>query len=365
MSKRANIINNCITYIVTIALLFMVVFLGQSKMVSQNVWAIILSMFVGVIFAGVVTTFFHELGHLIGGKLNGFEFVSMSVLFFKWEVYKGRTLFSFVLPGNELGYTQMISKSGKNMATRYKKMTSFAILFTFIPTILGIIPLLLNGLPLWIYSLWVALLPIGIFSILDNGLPTSSLGVRNDGAIIYGLNKMDDCSKVLVNLLIIQSELYNGKTPAEIDEKLYFDLPQLKEDEINFFLLLNARYNYYLDKGDFDNAKKTSDRLLSLEEYAQQGYMLVAKADALYNSCTFDFNEDNADDLMYELETFLNSVNSCTNLRVKLAYILFVAKETDLLEDFYHKAKKEAVNHQIKGLGKFELKLLNQLKENF
>ena len=133
MSKRANLINNCITYVVTIALLFMVVFLGQSKMVSQNVWAIVLSMFVGVIFAGVVTTFFHELGHLIGGKLNGFAFLSMSVLFFKWEVYKGRTLFSFVLPGNELGYTQMISKSGKNMATRYKKMTSFAILFTFIP----------------------------------------------------------------------------------------------------------------------------------------------------------------------------------------------------------------------------------------
>ena len=364
MSKRINILNNVITYLITIACFFMVVFVGSSKVADSNLWAIVLATFVGVIVAGIITTFFHEIGHLVGGKLNGFVFVSMSILFFKWEIYKGKRLFSFVMPGDELGYTEMISKSTENIAKRYKNMTGFAILFTFIPTIIGIIPLFINSLSLWPYCLWGALLPIGVFSILDNGLPTSSMGVRNDGAIIYGLNKMDDQSKVLVNLLSIQSEMLNGKTPAEIDEKFYFDLPQLGEDEINFFLLLNARYNYFLDKGDFENAKKTTDRLLSLNDYAQEAHMLVAKIDALYNYCTFDFDENKADDLMYELEGYLNKRNSCTNLRVKMAYILFVAKENYLIEDFYVKAKKEALNCQIKGYGAFELKLIEKLRQN-
>ena len=362
MSKKTNIINNVITYLITIGLFFLSIFVGQTKMNVSSVWSIILAMFVGVIIAGIVTTFFHELGHLIGGKLNGFDFVSMTVLFFKWEIVRGKVLFSFTGLKNELGYTQMVSKSTKNLAKRYKNMTFFAILFTLIPTFIGAIPLFLKALPLWVYSLLVTLLPMGVFSILDNGLPTSSMGVKNDGAIIYGLNKMDDSSKVLVNLLAIQTEMYNGKTPSEIDPSLYFDLPQLREDDINFFLLLNARYNYYLDKGDFENAKKTTDRLLSLEEYAQEEHMLIVKTDALYNYCTFDYNEDRADDLTYELEEYLNKVNTCTNLRVKMAYILFITKEMDNLEQFYNKARKEALDCQIKGLGAFELKLIEKIK---
>ncbi len=365
MTKRTNIINTFITYSVTIALFFMVILVAQSKMIAQNVWEIVLATFVGILIAGIVTTFFHELGHLIGGKINGFRFVSMSVLFFKWEIYEGRVFFSFTLPGDEFGYTQMIPESVENVGVRYKKMTAFAILFTFIPTILGIIPLLINSLPLWGYCIWATFLPIGVFSILDNGLPTSSMGVRNDGAIIYGLNKMDDSSKVLVNLLSIQAQTFNGKTPAEIDSKYYFELPQLKEDEINFFLLLNAQYNYYLDNGDYDNAKKTTERLLSLEEYAQQEHMLVAKADALYNHCTFDLDEEKAEDLLYELENYLNNSNTCTNLRIKMAYLLSIGEDKELLESFYNKARNEALKCQIRGLGVFELKLIEDLRKKF
>ena len=128
-------------------------------------------------------------------------------------------------------------------------------------------------------------------------------------------------------------------------------------------MLLNARYNYYLDKQEYDKAKAVTERLLSLEEYAQEEHMLVAKADALYNACTFDYDEDVADDLTYELEKYLNYENNITNLRIKLAYILFVQGEKDSFEYFYKKINKEALNCQIKGLGEFELKLVGRIKE--
>ena len=193
----------------------------------------------------------------------------------------------------------------------------------------------------------------------------TSDGVNNDGAVIYKIKKMDDSSKVAMNLLKIQAEMYQGKTPAEIDESLYFDLPQLREDDLNYFFLLNARYNYYLDKEDFEKVKEATDRLMALEEYVSKDMMDVVKADALYNACTFDFDETRADDLTYELEKYLNFYNNATNIRIKLAYILFVKGEREVFEPFYKQAVKETNRCQIKGVALFEKKLLDKIKVEY
>ena len=189
--------------------------------------------------------------------------------------------------------------------------------------------------------------------------------VKNDGAILCDLKNKTDSSVVLLSILSIQSQLYNGKTPSEIDQKYYFDVPQLIESDLNFALILDARYCYYLDKGDYENAKKVTSRLLSLEEYLSKEYMLVFKTNALYNACTFDFNENLADDLMYELEKYLNNVNTATNVRTKLAYILYISRTSDNLNIFYNKGVKEAKKEHLQGLKLYEQKLLDKLKLDF
>lgn len=360
MSRRANIINSVLTYLVTILFFVLIIAVGQRH--NSNFWSIVFLMLAGSVASGILVTFFHEFGHLIFGKLNGFAFSSICVFIFKWTKVNKKTVFSFAMFGNQLGFTEMIPKYSENIEKRYARMTFGALVVSIVPTLLGVIPLFLTSLPAWAFCLWATLLPVGIYSLLDNGLPISNFGVRNDGAVLCGLRRRDSSSQVMVNLLKIQAELYQGKTPSEIEESLYFNLPQLPEDDVNFFLILNARYNYYLDKKDYEKAKVVTERLLSLEEYAQEQYMLVAKADALYNACTFDFNEDVADDLTYELEKYLNYENNLTNLRVKLAYILFVQGERDAFEYFYKKINKEALNCQIKGQGLFELKLLERIK---
>ena len=93
--------------------------------------------------------------------------------------------------------------------------------------------------------------------------------------------------------------------------------------------------------------------------------MDAVKADALYNACTFDFDESKADDLTYEIEKYLNSNNNLTNVRIKLAYILFVKGEREFFDDFYKKGIKEASRCQIKGLANYETKLLNEIKEKY
>ena len=207
--------------------------------------------------------------------------------------------------------------------------------------------------------------PTGAYYFFGNALPVTDQGIKNDGAMILGLKKNDFASQVIISLLKIQSELYYGKSPSEINEKFYFDLPQLPEDDLNFTLLLKARYSFYLDKGDYENANKVISRLLTLEDYIPKPMFNVIKADALYNCCVYEKKQDKADDLMYELEKFLNNANTATNIRVKLAYMLYILNEKESVELFYKKGVKEAKKSSFSGLYKFELKQFEILKKDF
>lgn len=360
MSRKFNLLNNILSLVLTVALLFLVVYICNQRYTGEA-GKMITFILLGAVASGFIITFLHELGHLVFGKANGFAFLSFCVWFFRWSRINGEIIFDFVWLGEEAGSTQMVSKNSDNLAKRYGRMTVGGLIFTFIAMIIGIIPLFLYGLPLWLFVFWAMFLPIGAYVFFGNALPMENGGVDNDGGVILGLKKNCDSSKVAVNLLAIQSELYNGKTPAEIDENLYFDLPQLPEDDLNFILLLSARYYYYLDKEDYENAKKVSDRAVSLLDYMPKSVVYAIKADALYNSCTFDFNEEVADDLAYELERYLNSINNATNLRVKLSYVKNIKKDQEIVENFYKKGVKEAKKCPIKGLSMLEIKLLDKL----
>ena len=363
MSRRTNIINYIISMVITLGTLLAVVVVCNSRYTEQ-LFEVMLKFVVGAICAGLVNTFAHELGHLIAGKKNGFVFSEMCVWFFKWKKVKNKIRFNFAMIGEEAGYTDMLPTYADNMAVRLKKMTLGGVIASGVLMVLGIIPFCIPTLPSWVFCVFAMFLPIGAYFFFTSALPSSSGGVRNDGAVVYGINKNDDTTKVTLNLLAIHAELYNGKSPSEIDEDLYFNLPQLPEDDVNFTMLLNARYLYYLDKEDYDNAKKTTDRLLSVLDYMPKAYRCAVKTDALYNACTFDYNEDVADDLMYELEKYLNNINSTTNVRAKLAYLLYVRKEKDAFDLFYKKGLKEVSRCQLKGLGEFEKKLFEKMKQD-
>ena len=365
MTRRTNFINNVILMILTIAGFAAVVFTANNKG-GATLGMVFLYVLIGAVVAGFVTTFCHELGHLVVGKKNGFAFISMTVWFFKWSKEKKKTVFDFVMIGEEAGYTEMVSKSVEDLPKRLKKMTVGGLIATLIPIIIGVIPFFVTvKLSLFAFIVWAMFLPIGIYSFFGNALPMSSGGAGNDGRVLYGLKKNDDDTQVILSLLKIQSELYNGKTPSEIDEKYYFDVPQLAEDNLNFIMLLFLRYDYYLDKKDYENAKKTADRLMTLTDYMPKLYVNAAKVNALYNACTFDKNEETADDLMLELEKYLNKRNGNLEIRAKIAYVLYVKQEKDSLDTFYAKGVKETNKCPLRGVGLFERKLLEEMKKDF
>lgn len=362
MNKRLNIINNIIYMVVTLLLFFVVLIVCNTKY-SVVIADSIGFYAIGLVVSGFILTLSHELGHLICGKIKGFAFVSISVWFFNWTRVKNKIKFSFIFPKESAGQTTMVAKHTENLAKRFKQMTASGLVFSAVIMLIGLLVFIIP-MPMWLYCILSMSLPSGAYCLLGNALPMQNGGVKNDGAVLHDIKKNNNSFKVLYSILAIQSELYNGKTPGEIDNKLYFDLPQLPEDDINFALLLDARYHYYLDVEDFENATKCSNRLLSLEEYLPSEYMVVFKTNALYNACTFNFNEETADDLMYEVDKYINNVNSATNIRVKMAYLLNVAKNKELIDSFYKKGLKEAKKETLLGLCKFETKLIEKLYAN-
>lgn len=365
MSRRVNFINNAAVMALTAAGLMAIVLIANGTF-DATLGTVIACFAAGAVVAGLICTLFHEFGHLIAGKINGFAFLSMTVWFFKWSRERGKIVFDFVYMGDEAGYTEMVPKTVENLAVRLKKTTLGGLIATAIPMLFGVIPLFFaDKLSLFGFAVWAMLLPIGIYTFFGNALPMSSGGAGNDGKVLCGIKRADDDTKVILSMLAVQSELYSGKTPSEIDEKYYFDLPQLSEDDLNFAMLLSARYCYYLDKKDYENAKKTTDRLLSVADYLPKSYLNAVKTDALYNACTFDRNEDTADDLMAELEKYLNRRNGSAEIRAKTAYLLYIKDEKASLNVFYRKGVIEANKCNLRGLGLFERKLLEEMKKDF
>ncbi len=367
MKRTANIINNVLSMLITFGALVAVV-LVCNKYYYGEPFKILGLILLGAILSGFLIAVSHELGHFLAGKRNGFKLYAITIWFFKWTKLGKRTIFSFTLPLEEAGYTEMLPTCSDNMEKRYRKLTEGGIYGPLIFTLIGISSLVLVSfdvsVPLFVFCLWSMFFPLGAYYLFGNLLPMSSNGVPNDGAVIFSLKKQDDVSKVNVAILKYQAEMFNGKTPSEVDEKLLFDLPQLPEDSLSFAMLLDARYNFYLDKEDYENAKKVSDRLMSIIDYMPKNIRYVAQTNALYNACTFDFDEQKADDLMYELEKFLNNVNTTLTVRAKLVYLLNVEKNNENFETFYKKGLREARRCPISGLGDFETKLFEKIKND-
>lgn len=367
MNSRWNLINNLLLLLFTVAAVFAVTFIGNNNFNVE--FGPIVAVFVcGAIVAAIVNAFVHEFGHIIAGKRNGFVFVSMRIFALRFVKFGKKIKTEFTSIGEELGETEMIPVNAENLEKRFAKMTLGGIIATGILLVLSVSPLVfaffMSSKLWWLYALTAMFFPVGVYFFFANVLPMDNEGLLNDGAVVSGLKKGNAVSKVTVGLLRIHSELVNGKSPAEIDETCFYDLPQLPEDNPNFILLLNNRYAYELDKGDFVKAKKISDRMEELLDDMPKSYAGAVMADLLYNACTFDFNEEKADNLVEDNERYLNKVNNFTNLRIKAAYLTYVVKDYDAASEFLSKAERDVEKCRIEGLKKFESKLISKIRKD-
>lgn len=315
----------------------------------------ICAVLVGAIVGFIVSPFVHELGHILFARATKMRCVYTKFFCFRFSLQAGKLRFSFASPF-EAEQTQTLPVCGGNIRKRALAYTAGGLVFGGVFMLATfLLALFLKGNV--VYGFW-GCLPYAAYLFFLNVLPLEYGGGKTDALVYRGIRKGADVEKSMLAAMEIQGRLYEGASYAEIEESLYFDLPQLCEDEPMFVVMLDLRYRRYLETGNLDGAADCLNRLataetcLSGEETekiaAELAYMHalqgdVTRAENCANVCTRFLAEENG-----------------TAYRV-LAAIALAKGEREEAAAYVAQAKQALQKEFVRGNAKFEEILLSRL----
>lgn len=226
----------------------------------------IISCIIGVVLSLAFAPIFHELGHIVVADLVKMQIVYAKLFCVKLLRKRGKLRVRFASPFTA-DETQAVPKTSGNIYKRARAYTLGGLLFgggfVVLLVVLSIAFALVNA-PNFLY---LGMLPYSVYLFIFNALPLEYAVGKTDALIYKNLKKGEPAEKNMLCAMEIQGLLFEGKSFAEIDESLYFNVPQLSEEEPLFAVMLDLRYRYYLEKGDMEKAGDCLNRLIDSQEY--------------------------------------------------------------------------------------------------
>ncbi len=353
-------------YLATILLAGVVVWVGYFHYYADyDSVLIILSLVLGGIVSSAVCAAFHELGHVVFGSICGFRFNSVRIGFVNICRREGKICCRMGrLPESLAGVTEMLPTGREHLYEKFLVTICGGPVFSLL-FLAGCIASIVffRSLPFAAYIFLCTAMPYAFHILFYNVMPFRDDDLDTDGAMICGLIRRETSYLTAVNILAIEGYMYQGATPSEIDKSLYFGLPQLPEDDINFIVLTSYRLMYFLDAGDDRSAVSASDRLEGLLEYVPELYKKEIGADILYCNCALRRDEKKSNELYPSLRQYLLGENTVRTHRIAAAYELYIRKDKRkaLLE--LNAAEQKAETCVVSGERKFERKLLGTLRK--
>ncbi|MBR2441511.1 MAG: hypothetical protein IKB20_00350 [Clostridia bacterium] len=303
--------------------------------------------------------FIHELGHACFASAANMQILYCKFFCFKIYRKKGKLKVGFASPFAP-EQTQVIPKSGGHMKKRASAYTLGGLIFS------GVFLALILTPAIWLACIGhfkgslFGLVPYTGYLFLLNILPVEYAGGKTDTLVFRGIKKGYDTEKVMLSAMEIQGELYAGKSFAEIDEGLYFDLPQLCEDEPLFAVILDLRYRYFLEKEEYEKAADCLNRLAQAQAYLTDSEVEKIAAELTYmHALRGDL--ESAEESGKLCRGFLTE-DTATAKRVLLAYSKLVGK-TEAIEPLLQQAK-DCLQWEIAGVAKAEGILLSRIENN-
>ncbi len=203
-----------------------------------------------VLLAAFVDELIHEGGHLLMGAC-----CSMGMKVPKIRVFRSSSI-------------DVYPTGAKRMRLRMILTAGAGLFFDLIIIAFGVIALLAPSVP----APFAVLMPYALYSFIINVVPMECAGGKNDGLVIWELITNQPTAQVLLAILRVQGLTHAGMPLKEVDESLLLDVPQVQEDDINFIILTQLRYEYYLAKDDDSEAYKYFARYKELIDYLPSEY---------------------------------------------------------------------------------------------
>jgi len=215
--------------------------LGYIYWAKYGLWAI--AVWAAMILALPFSSLLHELGHMLFGAICKIKAVPQFKLFGSSSC-------------------KLIPKTDKRLKWRVIITAHGGLIINCLLFLLGMVALSVKECPEWL----ALFMPANIYLYIMNDMSVEFDGGKTDGLISWEIYSGADAGKVLLAVLTVQARVLNGTPIEQIDEKLLFDLPQIREDDPAFISLTELRYEYCKAKGDTENAEKYKARFEILKE---------------------------------------------------------------------------------------------------
>lgn len=236
----------------------------------------IAGLIIGFIFAPI----FHELGHIVFAKLAHMRIAYAKCFCFAFHGgVKGKLHFASPFAPDE---TQAVPTCGGNMQRRAACFTLgglfFGTLFLLAVLAAAIICTCAREVS---FLLW-GIVPYAAYLVLLNILPVEYASGKTDTLVWLGLKKGCPEERNMLAAMEIQGQLFTGKTFGEIDEKLYYDVPQLCEDQPLYAVMLDLRYHYHVERDEYERAGDALNRLALSQAYLSDMQLQKLSAELVY-----------------------------------------------------------------------------------
>lgn len=220
----------------------------------------------------------HEAGHLVGGLLTGYKFLSFRI--FNLTLQKeddGWHWKKFNLLGT-LGQCLMCPPHTQEVPYFWYNVGGVMVNL-IICVVSGI--MLFFDLPMLAFVLCVMHLAVGVWFLLMNAIPMTVGGVSNDGKNILVLWRHPEQRKQFHNMLAVAAEQSRGKRVCELPQEWFESTPLTKGSTVMEMSARNLNYVRLMDEMRFDEAREIAEEMMSMETLLPQLFQMEVAGDLL------------------------------------------------------------------------------------
>ncbi len=217
---------------------------------SQQLYALIPVYIILILLGAFIDEIVHEGAHFLVGAICG-----MGVKPPKIRIFKSSSV-------------EVFPKGVKAMRLRFILTAAAGLFFDLLIIALGIIALTVP----YVTPILALGLPYAFYSFLINVVPLEYGGGKTDGLVVCEAIANKPSAQVMFAVLKVQGMVNGGLLLKEVPENMLLDVPQIQEDDINFIMLTQLRFEYYESKGNDSEAYKYFLRYKELIRYLPGEY---------------------------------------------------------------------------------------------
>lgn len=221
----------------------------------------------------------HEAGHLVGGLLTGYKFLSFRI--FNLTLQKegdGWHWKKFSIMGT-LGQCLMCPPHTQDVP--YFWYNVGGVMVNLIICVVSGIMLYAFDLSMMPFEFFMMFIVTGVWILLTNAIPMTIGGVPNDGKNILILWRHPEQRKYFHDMLAVAAEQSCGKRVSEMPEAWFESTPVTKGSTVMEISARNLHYVRLMDEMRFDEAREIAEELMSIRESLPQLFKMEVASDLL------------------------------------------------------------------------------------